>query len=96
MFKKFVVSLVGTFWAMSMVAAPKSPVDKFIADKEFCAYMASLPENDSQEFLARFQAAMQAAVLFIRHRDPGITETEALFSMKARCDAALIGLVHYG
>ncbi|RST49584.1 hypothetical protein [Variovorax sp. DXTD-1] len=95
MIKKFAILLIGACWAASAMSAPQSPVDKFVADKEFCAYMASLPENESGTFLTRYQAAMDAAISFVRKKNPGATDTQAIFSIKAKCDAALDGLAHY-
>ncbi len=57
--------------------------------------MVSLPENDSEEFLARYQAAMQAAISFVREKKKKTTETQAIFEIKAKCDAALNSMLHY-
>jgi hypothetical protein len=72
-----------------------TPVDRFIADRDFCAYMVSLPEHDAEEFLKRFQAAMSSATSFIRHEDQYLTEAQAIFSVKKKCDEALASLLHY-
>ncbi len=93
--KGFVIWIIGVCVAANTSATPNSPVDRFIIDKEFCAYMASPPENDSEEFLARYEAAMHTAVAFILQHDPESTETKALFLMKKKCDMALNDLVHY-
>ena len=95
MIKRTAISLIGVFGAMAAFSASPSPVDKFIIDKEFCAYMASLPENESERFLARYQAAMGAAVSFIRQQDQRTTETQAIFAIKAKCDVALRKSIHY-
>lgn len=87
--------LIGVSWAAGAISAPPSPLDLFVADKEFCAYMASLPEQDDEKFLARYEAAMREAVAFIRHENARMTNTQAIFEVKARCDAALNGLIHY-
>lgn len=57
--------------------------------------MASLPENENESFLARYQVAMDAAVSFLRQKNPKTTDTQALFSIKAKCDEALNKLTHY-
>lgn len=93
--KRFVAWIIGACAAASASATPDSPVDRFIVDEEFCAYMASPPENDSEEFLVRYEAAMRTAVAFILQRDPESTETKALFLMKEKCDVALNDLAHY-
>jgi hypothetical protein len=72
-----------------------TPVGRFIADRDFCAYMVSLPEHDAEEFLKRFQAAMSSATSFIRHEDQYLTEAQAIFSVKKKCDEALASLLHY-
>lgn len=64
-------------------------VSAFYRDPEHCAYMAGLPENDSPEFLKRFEADIQAAVQALRVRDPSLNVTNALFHLKAGCDRAL-------
>jgi hypothetical protein len=95
MIKNNTILLIGALWLANAFSASPSPVDRFISDKEFCAYMASLPENESESFLARYQAAMGAAVSFLRQKNPKTTETQALFSIKAKCDEALGRLTHY-
>ncbi|WP_139188749.1 hypothetical protein [Variovorax sp. OV700] len=95
MIRKSAVLLVSALWMANAMSASQSPVDKFVADKEFCAYMASLPENESETFLTRYQAAMNAAVSFVRKKNPRATDTQAIFSIKARCDVALNGLAHF-
>jgi len=57
--------------------------------------MASLPEQDDEKFLARYEAAVREAVAFLRHENARTTNTQAIFEVRARCDAALNGRVHY-
>jgi|GEM_PF-1045149 len=95
MIRKSTTLFIGAFWMAIATSAPQTPLDRFIADKEFCAYMASLPENESEAFLARYQAAMNAALSFVRKKNPKATDTQAIFSIKAKCDVALSGLIHY-
>lgn len=95
MIKSTAILLIGVSLASLSIAAQRSPLDKFIADREFCAYMAGLPENDSKEFLERYQTAMRGAVSFIRKNNQKMTENEALFSIKAKCDEALNSMLHY-
>lgn len=86
---------MGISLAALAIPAPPSPLEMFIADRDFCAYMAAPPENESEAFLERYQAAIQRAVSFIRKNNPSATETQALFSIKARCDEALNSMLHY-
>jgi hypothetical protein len=95
MIRKSAILLVSALGMANAMSASPSPVDKFVADKEFCAYMASLPENESETFLTRYQAAMDAAISFVRKKNPRATDTQAIFSIKAKCDIALNGLAHY-
>ncbi|RSZ39933.1 MULTISPECIES: hypothetical protein [unclassified Variovorax] len=95
MIKKTALLFAGFCWAAVATSATVTPLDRFIADREFCAYMVSLPENDSEEFLARYQAAMQAAISFVREKKKKTTETQAIFEIKAKCDAALNSMLHY-
>jgi hypothetical protein len=93
--KKLLFIFVGIFGVALAASASRSPLEKFIEDKEFCAYMAALPENDSGEFLKRYQAAIHNAVSFIRKNNQNTTESQALFSVKAKCDEALKSMLHY-
>jgi hypothetical protein len=95
MIKKSAIFLIGGLWMASAMSERLSPLEKFIADKEFCAYMASLPGNESETFQTRYEAAMGAAISFLRKRNSKPTETEAILMIKAKCDAALSGLAHY-
>jgi len=98
MINKTVILCGGLFWtsiASSATATPPTPLDRFIADPEFCAYMASPPENESEEFLARYQAAMHAAISFVRQKKKTKSQTQAIFEVRAKCDAALNSLLHY-
>jgi len=98
MINKTVILCGGLFWtsiASSATATPPTPLDRFIADPEFCAYMASPPENESEEFLARYQAAMRAAISFVSQKKKTKTQTQAIFEVRAKCDAALNSLLHY-
>ncbi|MBB3639270.1 hypothetical protein [Variovorax atrisoli] len=98
MINKTVILCGGLFWtsvASSATATPPTPLDRFISDREFCAYMASPPENESEEFLARYQAAMHAAISFVRQKKKTKTQTQAIFEVRAKCDAALNSLLHY-
>ncbi|MFM9925685.1 hypothetical protein VLK31_22035 [Variovorax sp. H27-G14] len=95
MTKKYVTIFVGIFWAALANSAPTTPLQNFIADREFCAYMAALPENDSKIFLERYEIAMRGAIAFIRKNNQKMSEDQALFSIKAQCDAALNSMLHY-
>lgn len=95
MIKRPAISFVVLLCGVAAVAAPRSPVDEFVLDKEFCAYMASTPGYESDTFLVRYQAAMQAAVLFIWHEMPQTSYTQAIFEIRAQCDEALEQLIHY-
>ena len=64
-------------------------VSAFYRHPAHCAYMAGLPENDSPEFIERFEADVQAAVEALRVRNPSLDLTNALFHLKAGCDRAL-------
>lgn len=64
-------------------------VSAFYRHPEHCAYMAGLPENDSPEFIKRFEVDVQAAVAALRVRNPALDLTNALFRLKAGCDRAL-------
>ncbi len=92
--KKEVITFIGICWASLAHAAPATPLEEFIADGEFCAYMAALPENDSAEFLKRYEAAMRGAISFIRDKNKDMTETQALFLIKDQCDVALNSMLH--
>jgi len=97
MINKTVILCGGLFWAATASSATATPLDRFIADREFCAYMVSPPENDSEEFLARYQAAMRAAISFVsaKKKTKTQTHTQALFEIRAKCDAALNSMLHY-
>lgn len=94
MIEKTAILCAGLLWTAIAASATATPLEKFIADREFCAYMV-LPENDSEEFLARYQTAMRAAISFIREKNKRTTETQAIFEVKAKCDAALNSMLHY-
>jgi hypothetical protein len=64
-------------------------VSAFYRHPEHCAYMAGLPENDSPEFIERFEVDVQAAVEALRVRNPSLQLTDALFHLKAGCDRTL-------
>lgn len=57
--------------------------------------MVSLPENESEAFLARYQAAMRAAISFVSEAKKTKTQTQAIFEIRAKCDAALNSMLHY-
>lgn len=95
MINKTVILCGGLFWAATSSSATATPLDRFIADREFCAYMASPPENDSEEFLARYQAALRAAISFVSAKKKTKTQTQAIFEIRAKCDAALNSMLHY-
>ena len=84
MLKKLLFIFVGIFGVVLAASASRSR-----------AYMAALPENDSGEFLKRYQTAIHDAVLFIRKNNQNTTESQALFSIKAKCDEALNSMLHY-
>lgn len=75
----------------SPASTPADPpaVSAFYRHPEHCAYMASPPENDAPEFIARFETDIQAAVAALRARTPSLSLTNALFQLKAGCDRAL-------
>lgn len=62
-----------------------------MADGEFCAYMVSPPEGVADVFLARYQAEVQSVIAFLRQADRSMSETQALFAIRAACDTALNG-----
>lgn len=94
--KIFAATFAGLLFGATAAAGPAlSPVDSFVADKEFCAYMVALPETEDDAFVARYAAAMQAAVTYMQHREPRITQTKAFFAMRAKCDMALKKRIHY-
>ena len=99
MINKAVILGVGFFWTSIASSATATPLDRFIADREFCAYMVSLPENESEAFLARYQAAMRAAISFVieakKTKTQTQTQTQAIFEIRAKCDAALNSMLHY-
>lgn len=95
MINKAVILGVGFFWTSIASSATATPLDRFIADREFCAYMVSLPENESEAFLARYQAAMRAAISFVSGAKKTKTQTQAIFEIRAKCDAALNSMLHY-
>ncbi|NCT99618.1 MAG: hypothetical protein GXD23_19795 [Comamonadaceae bacterium] len=63
------------------------PVRAFLSNPDFCAYMLSPPDGESASFLVRFDDAAQAAVRGLRAADAALTETGALFRLRAGCDA---------
>ena len=77
MINKAVALGIGIWWTAVAASAAVTPLERFIADREFCAYMVSPPENDSDEFLARYQAAMRAAISFVREKKKAKKETQA-------------------
>jgi hypothetical protein len=95
MIRQSLTILISISWMTSAMSRPQSPIEEFVADKEFCAYMASLPENESETFLVRYQAAMEAAMSSVRTSNPAATDTQIIFSMKVRCDEALNGRAHH-
>ncbi|MGJ7527486.1 hypothetical protein [Variovorax sp. GB1P17] len=72
-------------------ATPADPpaVSAFYRHPEHCAYMAGLPENDSPEFIKRFETDVQSAVEALRTRNPSLSLSTALVQLKAGCDRAL-------
>lgn len=62
------------------------PVDAFSSNVEFCAYMVSAPGWESQEFSERFESAVRLAMNALRQADQAMTEHQAIFALKARCD----------
>lgn len=83
-----------SFAALADVSPASTPADPpavsaFYRHPEHCAYMAGPPENDSPEFIARFEADIQAAVTALRARTPSLSLTNALFHLKAGCARAL-------
>ena len=95
MINKAVILGVGFFWTSIASSATATPLERFIADREFCAYMVSLPENESEAFLARYQAAMRAAISFVIEAKKTKTQTQVIFEIRAKCDAALNSMLHY-
>ena len=82
------------FTGGAAIADASSPLRDFVRDREFCAYMASPPEDDREAFLARYQAALHAVMAFIRKSQPRATDTQAIFLVKAACDEALRSGIH--
>lgn len=70
------------------VASPPSALERFVADSEFCAYMVSVPDGESEVLLRRYEAALEAAVASLRQNTP-LSRSRALFAIRARCDAVL-------
>ena len=61
MIKRITISfLIALAAAAAISSACPSPLDRFVADGEFCAYMVSPPEGVADVFLARYQAAVQS------------------------------------
>lgn len=70
------------------LASPPSALERFVADNEFCAYMVSTPDGESEALLSRYEAALEAAVASLRQDTP-LSRTRALLAIRARCDAVL-------
>ena len=92
MIKRIAISfLIALAAAAAISSACPSPLDRFVADGEFCAYMVSPPEGVADVFLARYQAEVQSVIAFLRQADRSMSETQALFAIRAACDTALNG-----
>ena len=76
------------FCSMAL-AFPPSAMERFVTDKEFCAYMVSTPDGETEAFLIRYEAALEAAVESLR-QNTALSRSRALFANRARCDAALV------
>jgi len=49
----------------------------------------------TEAFLARYQAAMRAAISFVIEAKKTKTQTQVIFEIRAKCDAALNSMLHY-
>ena len=92
-FPMVVLALLPLALPAGVLAKPRQAdppvVSAFYRDPEHCAYMAGLPENDSPEFLKRFETDVKAAVEALQVRNSSLNLTNALFHLKAGCDRAL-------
>lgn len=90
-------------WALLTVAtvvraepgAAPAPADaalhSFLRDPELCAYMVSPPDGESDLLLRRYESAAREAVRALRQREAPLSETAALFRLRAACESSLGG-----
>lgn len=72
-----------------------TPLDRFVANVDFCAFMVSPPDGETDEFIERYQAALGPALAsLLQSQPPGPpiqgTVTQALFILRGRCEATLL------
>ncbi|MCW5284398.1 hypothetical protein [Verminephrobacter eiseniae] len=89
MLKKLLISLWALRVATTASGQVTSPLDRFTEDEEFCAYMVFSPDGETRELLVRHQTAMESIILFVRKSAPEISETQAIFLIRSKCDSAL-------
>ena len=90
MIMKMLICFLGALAVTTAISsACPSPLDRFVADEEFCAYMVSPPEGETEVFLARYQSAMKSAISFMHQTNQSMSETQAIFTIRSKCDAVL-------
>jgi hypothetical protein len=72
-----------------------TPLDRFVANVDFCAFMVSPPDGETDEFIERYQAALGAALASLLQSQSSSpptqgTVTQALFALRGRCEATLL------
>lgn len=73
------------------LASADAALRNFLRDPELCAYMVSPPDGESAALLRRYERAAQAAVQQLRRSDASLSETAALFRLRAACEQSLDG-----
>lgn len=61
----------------------------FLNDPDLCAYMVATPDGESARLLRRYTAAAAEAVQQLRLHDHSLSDTAALFQLRAACDRQL-------
>jgi hypothetical protein len=84
-----------TFLYNLACAQTVTPLDRFVTNVDFCAFMVAPPDGQTDEFIERYQAALNAALTSLRQRSPSSAPTQealtqALFALRGRCETTLL------
>jgi len=87
--KASLIALLSTLLAHPIGAQTATPTDRFVADVDHCAFMVAPPDGQTDEFMNRFQASLDAALAHLFAAQPGLTMLEALLGLRGRCEITL-------
>lgn len=90
MIKKASLSaLLSTLFIHPIGAQSSEPAELFVTNVDHCTLMVAPPDGQTDEFLGRYQAALDAALSQLFKAQPGLTLNEALFALRGRCEITL-------